>query len=126
MKYIINIIMCLYVPFTKGYMSTRISPNEDQGWTMEENIKLSYTRQRMLGGVMNPVCLNSGIIGWVLRVVCRWGHHEYMYVWNNVLRTYALMGKPMYYYTEDHTGSRGCKEEYQTALSLGMDVVCVD
>ena len=121
MKYLVLVYVVLYSLFTKGYMSTRITPCG--GHTMGDNVALSYRRVVECGSVMNPVFLNTGI--WTI-ILSGWGHHEYMYVWNNVLRVYSLMNKPMYYYSVDHVSSRGCKEEMITALSMGMTVICMD
>ena len=99
----------------EAYMSTRISANEELGWTMKDNLALGKARAEACGDVINPG--DTYIKGW--------SNKQYMVLWVIVIRAMALMGKTMYSYKVDLCGSMGCIEEVELANTIGMQVVTV-
>ena len=101
---------------TEAYLSTRISPNTDKGWTLTGNRDLSFVRSNSLGmKVLNPVNFNL--------VVSHWTGEQYMTLWRIVIRIMAVLGKKMISYTEDIPTSKGCTEERELAIKLGMKLL---
>lgn len=99
------------------YMSTRISDNEELGWKMDENKRLSYEREKIIEdlfnkSVLNPVVYNEGMPE-------SWTHKEYMRMWRYVLCIMRMRNCKMVAFQEDLTGSRGCKEE----VTLGLETI---
>ncbi len=115
--------LCTQLWNSTGYMSNRIAPNQERGWTYDDNVALSKQRASALRdigeSVLNPTSFNEFIGG-------TWSPFEYMVFWTAGVVLAALFGKKMFYFPEDILGgSRGCRKEQEIARQFGMPLIPV-
>jgi hypothetical protein len=100
----------------KYYLSTRISKNDQLGWSFDGNVNLSKVRANDIGNVLNPTDIEGSLVK-------GWSQKEFMNLWIIVIKFMNVCGKTMISYKEDVVGSKGCRAEVELARKIGMPVI---